>query len=123
MALTVTRQIILLVLQTDPTINETVRKSVMRALDDDALASGTGCTQPDKVLSRNEVARIMGVKPRTVTYYAKRGVIRPIRNGVKGSRASGYSAQSVQDAMSRQAPSVVSGKTAKKASSTKRAKR
>ena len=50
----------------------------------------------DRVLSRAEAARILGVRPHTVTDYARKGVIRPIRCGRKGARAIGYSAASVQ---------------------------
>lgn len=50
----------------------------------------------DRVLSRAEAARILGVRPHTVTDYARQGRIRPIRCGRKGARAVGYSAASVQ---------------------------
>lgn len=55
----------------------------------------------DRVISRREAAEILGCSTKTVTRYAKAGIIRQLRFGGKGCRASGYSAQSVQKAISR----------------------
>lgn len=101
MATSGTRDIIGAAMKADPTVTEDVRKDVLRLLDGKANTGLTDTRPIDRALTRNEVARIMGVKPRTVTYYARRGIIRPICNGEKGTRASGYSEKSVREAMER----------------------
>lgn len=53
----------------------------------------------DRVLTRGQVAQILGCTKKTVTTYARRGIIRAIRNGEKGLRANGYSEQSVRKLM------------------------
>lgn len=71
----------------------------------DAILAGRDIQQPaeterpktiDRTLTRAQVAEILGCSTKTVTTYAKRGLIRPYRNGTQGVRARGYSAESVR---------------------------
>lgn len=55
----------------------------------------------DRPVSRCEAARLLGVCPQTVTLYCRRGLIRPIRFGEMGARASGYSLRSVREAIAK----------------------
>lgn len=101
MATSGTRDIISAAMKADPTVTNEVRKDVLRLLDGKANAGLTDTRPMDRALTRDEVARLMRVKPRTVTYYARRGLIRPLRYGEKGLRAMGYSEKSVREAMER----------------------
>lgn len=49
----------------------------------------------DRVLKREEVARIFGFSTKAVDYYGRIGVLRRVQLG--GKRSSGYSEQSVRD--------------------------
>lgn len=99
MATSETRQMVGLLLKNDPTVEQNVRIDVLRIIDGKTMPGLADDRPMDRALTRDEVAKRMGVKPRTVTYYARRGIIRPLRFGVKGVRASGYSEQSVNAAM------------------------
>lgn len=101
MATTGTKVIIAEAMKADPTVSQDIREAVVRLIDGKGNAGLTDETPMDKVLTRSEVAKIMGVKPHCVTVYARNGIIRPIRLGPSGFRAIGYSAQSVREAMAR----------------------
>lgn len=53
----------------------------------------------DYSMSRDDVAKVLNVKPHTVSDYVRKGLIRAFRFGAKGKIASGYSAQSVRELM------------------------
>lgn len=99
MATSGTRDIIGAAMKADPTVTQEVREEVLHLLDGKANAGLIDHRPMDRALTRDEVCKLMGVRPRTVTYYARRGLIRPLRYGAKGVRAMGYSEQSVRAAM------------------------
>lgn len=99
MATSSTRQMIALLMKDDPTITDDVRTEVLHLIDGKATPGLTDTSPIDRTLTRDEVASIMGIGKRTVCYYAKRGIIRPLRHGAMGKRAVGYSEQSVRAAM------------------------
>ena len=56
----------------------------------------------DFVMTRTEAAKVLSCSAKTVSRYAARGVIRAVRLGANGRRASnGYSAKSVYAAIER----------------------
>lgn len=55
----------------------------------------------DHVLTREQVAKILGCTTKTVTTYVQRGLIRAFRDGPQGTRARGYSERSIREFMSR----------------------
>ena len=57
--------------------------------------------EDDRPVSRSEAARLLGVCPQTVCLYARRGIVRPIRLGAVGARASGYSLRSIREAIAK----------------------
>jgi len=68
-----------------------------------AALHGTGEAMPDNadaVLSRKEVAAIMGKSEKSVDIYGRRGIIRRI-NLLGGKQAQGYSRRSVYEAIER----------------------
>ena len=94
-----TRAAICALLITDPSITAERRNMIELALDG---RDGGGESAPelnDRVLKRSEVAKMLNVTCRTVTHYAKRGLIRPLRFGADGARAVGYSERSVRALM------------------------
>ena len=91
-----TRAILAPVLDGDRSISADERAAVFdgRATAEDA--------DRDWVMTRSEVAARFKCSPKTVSRYAERGIIRPIRLGAKGRRASnGYSGKSVMAALER----------------------
>ena len=91
-----TREAITALLRADLTCTRSEREAIAAALSGKPAQAQAPM---DRVLSRAEAARILGVRPHTVTDYARQGRIRPIRCGRKGARAIGYSAASVQALM------------------------
>ncbi len=83
------------ILETDPTMTADERREMAEKL---AAVSRHGGDVPmirDRAISRREAAQMLGVKPHTVSTYARRGLIKAFRFGKKGRLASGYSAASV----------------------------
>ncbi len=71
-----------------------------------ALATECGIQPMDnrpmnRVLSRQAVARLIGVSPRSVSIYARQGIIEAVCLGKTAKRANGYSESSVCDAIMR----------------------
>lgn len=69
-----------------------------------ALAALTGETTPtneaqaaDRAITRKEAAKLLGVHPKTVSCYARRGLIRRLALGAGGERAFRFSLKSVTD--------------------------
>jgi hypothetical protein len=92
---TATRNIILAALDGDKSVTATARTDALNILDGNS-ADG----EADRVMDRAEVARVLNCCLKSVSRYAQRGVIRAVRLGTKGRRAScGYSARSVYAAL------------------------
>ena len=96
-----TRNAITALLRSDPSIPPRTIDAVLNALV-------TGCDIPpmdsrpiERVLSRQTVARLLGVSPHSVSIYARRGIIKPVCFGETAQRANGYSESSVRDALQR----------------------
>ena len=85
-------------LRADPIVTPDHARAVMALASGEAESVGA---ETDKVLTRSVVAELLGVSPRCVTEYARRGIIRPIRLGAAGARAVGYSAASVRAALAK----------------------
>lgn len=90
-----TRAAICALIVVDPSITPTHRQAIENVLDGRGIERREDTAKADNVLKRSEVARMLKCTVRTVTQYAKRGLIRPIRLGRSGVRACGYSAESV----------------------------
>ena len=79
------------ILATDPTITTEQRKKILSALDRDGETDAT-----PRGYRPREVARMLGVTPRTVRQYAKRGLLTPLYVGGAKERCSLYSSTSVK---------------------------
>lgn len=85
----------------DPSITQEQIRSAIATLSGKASDALTDPTPIDRALPRDAVAKILGVSRRTVTLYARRGIIRACRFGEGGKRACGYSERSVREAMAK----------------------
>ena len=85
--------------KSDPSITPEQAKAALDVLTGkaDIPIEERGKRVMDYSMSRDEVAKVLNVRPHTVSDYVRKGLIRAFRFGAKGRLASGYSAQSVND--------------------------
>ena len=96
-----TKAAVLAIVRADPSITREQAKAAMDALEG-RTAAGLAVDAPtDRALTRKQVAEMLGVKPATVTAYARKGIVKAFRFGAKGKLASGYSAESVRRLLER----------------------
>ena len=96
-----TRKAVEAILAADPSITRGQAKAALDALTG-RTAAGLAVDAPtDRSLTRRQAAEILGVKPHTVSDYARKGLIKAFRFGEKGKLASGYSAESVRALLER----------------------
>lgn len=96
-----TKTAVVAILRADPSITREQANTALDALEG-RTAAGLAVDAPtDRALTRQQAAEILGVKPATVTAYARKGLIKAFRFGAKGKLASGYSAESVKRLMAR----------------------
>ena len=84
----------------DPSIDRARLRDALRVLAGELGVSGVADAN-DKVVSRREAAQLLGVCPQTISLYCRRGVIRPVRLGEAGERATGYSLKSIREALAK----------------------
>ena len=84
----------------DPSVDRARLRDALRVLAGKLGVSDVADAN-DKLVSRREAAKLLGVCPQTVSLYCRRGVIRPVRLGEAGERASGYSLKSIREALAR----------------------
>ncbi len=84
----------------DPSVDRARLRDALRVLAGELGVSGVADAN-DKVVSRREAAQLLGVCPQTISLYCRRGVVRPVRLGETGARASGYSLKSIREALAR----------------------
>ena len=82
----------------DPSIDRARLRDGLRVIAGE-IAAAVAADAEDRLVSRKEAARILGVSLATISAYASQGIIRPVRLGAIGARASGYSLKSIRAAM------------------------
>ena len=98
-----TENVIKAVIAGDPTITPDAAQAALDAL----TAKPTDTEDGDRVLSRAEVAAIMGKSVKAVDIYGRRGIIRRVYltgGGNVRAQAQGYSRNSVYEALRRGKP-------------------
>ena len=80
----------------DPTLSAAMVDAALSALQGKDITVYVDNAPMDRAIPRKVAAQILGVTPRCVSLYAKRGFIRPIRLGAAGSRSIGYSEASIR---------------------------
>lgn len=96
-----TRTAVVAILRADPSITREQANAALDALEGRTAAGVAVAAPTDRVLTRRQVAEIMGVDRATVSRYAAKGLIKAFRFGAKGRAASGYSAESVRKLLER----------------------
>ncbi len=95
-----TKAILATVIDGDKSVSADERAAVFDILEGRSRATAADGKDRDWVMTRAEVAERFKCSPKSVSRYAQRGIIRPIRLGAKGRRASiGYSGKSVMAAI------------------------
>ena len=78
----------------DPSINCAQVKAALAELDGEGIREMIG-EPPPRAYTREQVAALLGVSRKTVTGYAKRGLLVPIYSGAGAKRAQAYAGASV----------------------------
>jgi hypothetical protein len=87
------------VCHTDPSITESRIETVIAALEG-KKEKGSNDRPFARAYARGEVAAFLGVTPKTVTGYAKRGLLIPLYTGAGAKRARSYTGESVMALLS-----------------------
>lgn len=95
MALKSTKDAVKAICAADPSINAAQVKAALAELDGEGIREMQG-EPPPRAYSRAQVAALVGVNPKAVTNYAKRGLLTPIYSGARGKRAQAFTGASVQ---------------------------
>lgn len=99
MAMKTTIEAVKAICAADPSVNAAQVKAALAELNGEGPRAIMG--EPvERMYSRQQVAELMGVSPKTVGFYAKRGRLKPIFSGARGLRAMGYSGESVRTLLS-----------------------
>jgi len=94
MALRTTIDAIRAICTTDPSINSMQVNAAIAELNGEGLREMMG-EPPPRAYSRQQVATLLGTNPKTITAYARRGLLVPIYSGTGGKRARAYTGESV----------------------------
>ena len=78
----------------DPSISAAQVKAAIAELSGNGVQEMRG-EPPPRAYTPAQVAELLGKSRRTVTAYAKRGLLTPIYSGASGERAQGYTGESV----------------------------
>ena len=95
-----TENVLKAVIAGDPTITPEMAQAALDAL----TVNNATDKERDRVLSRAEVAAIMGKSPKCIDIYGRRGIIRRVYltgGGNQRAQAQGYSQKSVYEAIER----------------------
>jgi len=91
----------------DPSITAAQVKAALAELSGEGVREMRG-EPPPRAFSVAQVAELTGKSRRTISLYAKRGLLTPIYSGATGKRAQAYTGESVA--------ALLSGKTSTKGS-------
>lgn len=94
MAMKSTLDAVRAICQADPTINATQTKSALAELSGEGVREMRG-EPPPRAFSVAQVAELTGKSRRTISLYARRGLLVPIYSGATGKRAQAYTGASV----------------------------
>ena len=92
-----TFDVIKTLLKNDSIVSDDSRRWILSALCGEVGDMLADVRPIDRVLKRKAVAKLLGCTVRTVSDYAKRGLIRPVKFGKAGSRSVGFSEGSVRE--------------------------
>ena len=93
----------------DPSITATQIKAALAELDGEGVREVVG-EPPPRAYTREQVAALLGVNRKTITGYAKRGLLVPIYSGASRLRAQSYTGASVSALLAGKANANTDGK-------------
>lgn len=96
MAMQTTKQAVRAICAADPSVSAAQLKAALAELDGDGIREMTQ-EPPPRAYSPAQVAALLGKSRRTVTIYAKRGLLTPIYSGAAKKRAQSYTGESVRN--------------------------
>lgn len=94
MAMKTTLDAVRAICATDPAINAAQIKAAITELSGDGVREMRG-EPPPRAYSVAQVAALTGKSRRTISLYARRGLLVPIYSGATGKRAQAYTGESV----------------------------
>lgn len=100
MAMKSTMDAVRAVCAADPSINVAQIKAALAELDGEGVREMQQGEPPHRAYSRAQVGALLGVSTRTITAYAKRGLLVPLFTGMRGRRAQKYTGDSVSALLS-----------------------
>lgn len=89
-----TRDAVRAICSADPSITAAQLKTALAELSGEGVREMRG-EPPPRSFSPAQVAALLGRSRRTVTQYARRGLLTPIYSGATGRRAQAYTGESV----------------------------
>lgn len=95
MAMQTTKDAVRAICAADPSVNAAQLKAALAELDGEGTREMLQGEPPPRSYSPAQVAALLGRSRRTVTLYARRGLLVPIYSGATGKRAQGYTGESV----------------------------
>ena len=96
----VTEDAVKAICATDPTIHSEQLKAALADLHGEGTREMLQGEPPPRSYTAAQVAALLGRSRRTVTLYARRGLLVPIYSGATGKRAQAYSGESVSALLS-----------------------
>ena len=94
MALKATKDAVRAICAADPSITIAQVKAALAELSGEGIREMQG-EPPPRAYTREQVAALLGRSRRTVTMYARRGLLVPLYTGRDGKRAQAYTGESV----------------------------
>ena len=94
MAMKSTKDAVKAICAADPSINAGQLKAALAELDGEGVREMRG-EPPPRAFSVAQVAELTGKSRRTISQYARRGLLTPIYSGATGKRAQAYTGESV----------------------------
>ena len=95
MAMKSTKDAVKAICAADPSINAAQLKAALAELDGEGTREMLQGEPPPRSYTPAQVAALLGRSRRTVTLYARRGLLTPIYSGETGKRAQAYTGESV----------------------------
>jgi hypothetical protein len=94
MALKSTLDAVRAICAADPSLNAPQIKAALAELNGEGVREMRG-EPPPRAYTPAQVAELLGKSRRTISAYARRGLLTPIYSGETGARAQGYTGESV----------------------------
>ena len=106
MALKSTKVAVQAICAADPSVSPAQIKAALAELEGEGFREMQG-EPPPRAYTREQVAALLGMSRKTITDYARRGLLVPIYSGASGLRAQAYTGESVIALLSGKTPTKI----------------